>query len=388
MPLNAVFVRRRMEAWAQLPGNELVVVAPVPYFPKLPFSTLRAWEQFAEVPQAESPWGYNIYHPRYVVTPKFGMQFYGRWMARATLKLAQTLHQRHRFDVIDAHYVYPDGEAAIALGDALGLPVVLSGRGTDLTLYPTLSAIRPRIVDSLSRASHLVCVSNELRQVAQSLGVSNERVSVIGNGIDAALFQPIDKIKARNELGLPPDARLLLSVGQLKENKGFHILIEALLQLPALCQNQSARVGLLIVGEGPERGALEQLIKRLRLSDQVILVGAIAQDELPNWYAASDLFLLASAREGWPNVLCEAQAMGLPVVASRAWGIPEIVRNSDLGLLVPERSPAAFAMSIAQALQRPWDPAYIAKEGSNRTWSVVATEVDDVLKAARAAFVQ
>ena len=132
MPLNAVFVRRRMEECVALHRHELVVVAPVPYFPKLPFGTLKAWDQFSKVAEEESPWGYPIYHPRYLVTPKFGMRFYGRWMARATVTLAQTLHQRHRFDVIDAHYVYPDGEAAIALGDALGLPVVLSGRGTDL----------------------------------------------------------------------------------------------------------------------------------------------------------------------------------------------------------------------------------------------------------------
>ena len=388
MPLNAVFVRRRMEACAALHGHELVVVAPVPYFPKLPLGTLKAWDQFAQVAIEESPWGYPIYHPRYLVTPKFGMRYYGRWMARATIELVRRLHAQHQFDVIDAHYVYPDGEAAIAIGAALGLPVVLSSRGTDLNLYPTLPAIRPRIVGSLKRSAHLICVCDELRQVASSLGMPPERISVIGNGIDPQMFHPVDQGLARQALQLPREGRLLLSVGHLTERKGFHILIEALAQLTQLPQTGSAahdqgqNIKLVIVGDGPQRRDLEQLIARLKLSEQVILAGAVAQEKLPNWYGASDFFLLASSREGWPNVLCEAQAMGLPIVASRAWGIPEIVRNEALGILVPERSPNAFAKSIGEALVLNWDRQDIARKGLKRTWPVVASEVDAVLRAA------
>jgi teichuronic acid biosynthesis glycosyltransferase TuaC len=387
MPLNAVFVRRRMEACARLHEHELTVIAPVPYFPRLPFQTLKAWDQFARVPSFESPWGYPIYHPRYLVTPKFGMRFYGRSMATSSLDLARELHAKHRFDVIDGHYVYPDGEAAIALGKALNLPVVLSSRGTDLNLYPTLPAIRPRIVDSLWQSSHLICVCDELRQVALSLGIPESKTSVIGNGIDPEMFHPIEKSVARKVLNLPQDATLLMSVGHLTERKGFHILIEALAQLRADVQLQSQLVSsakLVIVGDGPQRAELTQLISRWQLQNHVIMAGAVAQENLPNWYGASDLFLLASSREGWPNVLCEAQAMGLPIVASRAWGIPEIVRNDGLGLLVPERSAKAFANSIRQAMAKGWDQRAISDAGLARTWPVVAKEVDQVLREAAA----
>ncbi|CAD5375219.1 Glycosyltransferase involved in cell wall bisynthesis [Rubrivivax sp. A210] len=381
MPLNAVFVRRRMEACARLCGHELTVVAPVPYFPRLPFKTAAAWDTFARVPAHESPWGYEIYHPRYLVTPKLGMRFYGRWMAAATMALVRRLHEQRRFDVIDAHYVYPDGEAAVALGAALGLPVVLSSRGTDLNLYPTLPAIRPRIVDTLERARHLVCVCDELRQVALGLGQPEAKVSVIGNGIDPEMFSPGDRQAARNRLGLPAQATLMLSVGHLTERKGFHILIESLVRLGASAP-QGQALKLVIVGGGPQRQELDELVARLGLAERVVFAGAVPQEALPQWYAACDLFLLASSREGWPNVLCEAQAMGLPIVASRAWGIPEIVRHAGLGLLVADRSAAAFADGIRQALHTDWDRQAIAREGAVRTWPVVAREVDGVLRRA------
>lgn len=382
MPLNAVFVRRRMEACARQHGHELTVIAPVPYFPRLPFPTAKAWDQFARVPLQESPWGYDIHHPRYLVTPKVGMRYYGRWMAAASMALARRLHAREQFDLIDAHYVYPDGEAAVALGAALGLPVVLSSRGTDLNLYPTIAAVRPRIVDSLSRAAHLICVCDELRQVALGLGTPRNKVSVIGNGIDPVMFKPRDQAEARRELGLPARGTLLLSVGHLTERKGFHILIESLAQLSREPDPPTGPLKLLIVGDGPQRAELTQLIDRLGLQERVLLAGAVAQDQLPPWYAASDFFLLASSREGWPNVLCEAQAMGLPIVASRAWGIPEIVRDASLGLLVDERSATAFASVLRQALSREWHRRAIATAGGQRTWPVVAREVDAVLRRA------
>ena len=384
MPLNAVFVRRRMEACARLFGHELTVVAPVPYYPRLPFRTAPAWDTFARVPLLEAPWGYDIHHPRYLVTPKVGMRYYGRWMAAASLELVRRLHEQRRFSVIDAHYVYPDGEAAVALGRALGLPVVLSSRGTDLNLYPTLAPIRPRIIDSLERSSHLICVCDELRQVALSLGTPAEKVSVIGNGIDPKMFFPRDIAQARRQLGLDEDATLMLSVGHLTARKGFHILIESLSRLFASASPGDPPLKLVIVGDGPQRQELQQLTAALRLGDRVVFAGAVAQEALPPWYAAADLFLLASSREGWPNVLCEAQAMGLPIVASRAWGIPEIVRHQGLGLLVQERAPGPFATAIRQALGQRWDRHAIAAEGALRTWPVVAAEVDAVLRRAAA----
>lgn len=379
MPLHGIFVRRRLEAWARRPGNAITVIAPVPYFPKLPFKTRPHWDRFARVPALEAPWGYDIHHPRHLVTPALGMRFYGRWMAQATLELARELHRKTPFDLIDGHYIYPDGEAAIALGRELKIPVVLSSRGTDLNLYPELPHIRPLLQDSLARAAHVICVCRELGRVASDLGVDAQRLSIIGNGIDAGRFQRQDAKAARQKLGLPQDVPLLLSVGHLTERKGFHLLIEAL----ALNSAAHPQAHLVIVGDGPQRAELQGLIARLGLGARVHLAGAIHQDELPPWYAAADLFLLASSREGWPNVLCEAQACGVPAVATNAWGIGEILHEPELGLLVQERSAPAIAQAMAQALSRPWNRTHIAEVGGRRTWDTVAEEVDRVFQSVR-----
>ena len=138
---------------------------------------------------------------------------------------------------------------------------------------------------------------------------------------------------------------------------------------------------LIIAGEGPERGRLEGLVSALGLGGRVRLPGAVHHEELPAWYQAADLFALASSREGWPNVLCEAQACGLPAVATRVWGIPEIIHSERLGVLVDDRSAEGLRTGLEAALSRPWDRALIESEGRARTWSRVAEELAAVFDA-------
>lgn len=370
-PLNAVFVRTRMERFTRRHGHRWTVVAPVPWFPRLPFKVSPAYDAFARTPAYEDPWGYPLYHPRYLVTPKVGMSRYGAWMAAGVRGLVRRLHARDPFDAIDGHYIYPDGTAAVELGKELGLPVVLSARGTDLNLYPSMPAIAPLIKANLDGCSHLVCVCNELKDVALGLGMPAARISVIGNGVDANRFSRGDRADSRRALGLPADATLVLSVGHMTERKGFHLLIEACARI------RPARPGLLLViaGDGPQRGELERLAEASGLGDGVRFAGAVRNESLPAWYQAADLFALASSREGWPNVLCEAQACGLPAVATRVWGIPEIVKDPSLGVLVAERSAEGLMAGLEEALARPWDRAHIEAVGRARTWDAVADEL-------------
>jgi len=170
-------------------------------------------------------------------------------------------------------------------------------------------------------------------------------------------------------------------VGHLTERKGFHLLIEALARLRATPPQGAEDTRLIIVGDGPQRAELHALVAALGLQGQVHFGGAQAQEALPTWYAAADLFLLASSREGWPNVMCEAQAMGLPAVASHVWGMAEILTDASLGILVKERSAAAFETALRQALVQPWDRTHIARVGGRRTWPIVAEEVDAVFRS-------
>jgi teichuronic acid biosynthesis glycosyltransferase TuaC len=275
--------------------------------------------------------------------------------------------------VIDGHYVYPDGTAAVRLGDELGLPVVLSARGTDLNLYPRLPGIAPLIRSNLAACDHLICVCDPLKQEALALGMPEGKISVIGNGVDTDRFRRGDRDAARERLGLPREATVILSVGHLTERKGFHLLVEACARLGR------DDVVVVVAGDGPERGALARLAGSCGLGHRARFPGAVWNEDLPNWYQAADLFALASSREGWPNVLCEAQACGLPAVATRAWGIPAIVRDEGLGVLVGERSVEGIRDGLEAALATTWDRERIESVGRSRTWDRVAEELDRVL---------
>lgn len=371
-PLNAVFVRNRMETFARRFGHELTVVAPVPYAPRWTGIISERYRTIAEVPYQEQLWGYPVYHPRYLVTPKMGMRLYGTWMTIGVRRLVHELHARQRFDVIDGHYVYPDGSAAVELGRELRLPVILSARGTDLNLFPKFPRIRSIITRTLTDCEHLICVCTELKNVALELGVPPSKVSVIGNGVDVARFKPCQQAHARQRLGLSRETRIVLSVGHMTRRKGFDLLIGAAARLAR------GDLQLILAGDGPERSALEAFARERGIADSVIFGGAIANSDLPDWYAAADLFALASSREGWPNVVCEAQAMGVPVVATSVWGIPEIINSPSLGILVQERTEQAFAQAFAAALDANWDRDHIARVGMRRTWDFVADELQSI----------
>ncbi len=371
-PHHAVFMRSRLEQYTRQYGHRWTVVAPVPYFPRLPFKLREVYDALARVPAFENQRGYPVYHPRYLVTPKVGMRHYGAWMTAGVRRLITRLHAEDPFDVVDGHYVYPDGTAAVQLGKELGLPVVLSARGTDLNLYPRLPGIANLIRSNLDSCRHLVCVSEGLRQEALKLGIPGDKVSVIGNGVDTGRFRRGDQREARKSLGLPLGATIILSVGHLTERKGFHLLIEA-------CSGLGRdNVHLVIAGDGPERRPLERLARTLNVGDRVRFPGAVRNDDLPAHYQAADLFALASSREGWPNVLCEAQACGLPAVATKVWGIPEIVRQEALGLLVHERSVEGMRAGLEAALSRAWDHDFIASVGGLRSWEHVANELEPI----------
>ena len=376
-PVHGIFVRNRMENFVARYGFDWTVLAPVPFYPRIRYAPRDIYRLYSSVPVLEDPWGYPIHHPRYLVTPKLGMRFYGAWMARAVRRTVTAIHRQRPIDLIDCHYVYPDGTAGIQMGKILGVPVLLSARGTDLNLFPGLRAIRPRIQSNLEACQHLICVCSDLRAKAVELGTAPDKISVIGNGVDAQRFRRGDAVEARRKLGLPPGGKMILSVGHLTARKGFDLVLEAFASLA-----RHPDLLLAIAGDGEERGRLELRAAELGIAGRVSFPGAVLNEDLPDWYSAADLFVLASSREGFPNVLCEAQAMGLPVVATRVWGVPEIVEDPALGILVEERSAKALAAALEQALQTPWDRRRIEEWGRCRTWDQVSEKLLPVFQRA------
>ena len=374
-PNFAVFVKNRMAAVNRRDDVEVRVVAPVPWFPKNMPGNGR-WQQLAQIPASEVIDDLPVSHPRYLVTPKVGMTCYGYSMFRGSLKTVEAIYQQWPFDLIDAHYIYPDGLAAVMLGKRLNVPVVLSARGTDMNLYPQLCWVRPLVKKVLHQATGLVSVCQSLADLMVDNGADPKKITVIPNGVDLANFKPQELSVARTELGLNLDDKILLSVGGLIERKGHHLLIDA---VKILQQQQKLDFKTYIVGQGAEYKNLYQQIAEAGLHEQITLVGEVDNKKLGSWYSAADLFFLGSSREGWPNVVSEALACGTPVIATAVNGIPEIIISDDYGVVV-ERNSQAFAGAIELAFNMRWNRQLIASYGSQRTWDIVADEVENTFR--------
>ncbi len=347
-PNHGVFVENRLRHL--LASNEATstVVAPVPYFPSSR-PCFGEWARYAATPRSETRNGIAVLHPRYPQIPKIGMSAAPLLMYRAMVPvLRRLLDAGNRFDVIDAHYFYPDGVVATWLGRRFGLPVVVTARGSDITQLPAYAIPRRMVRGAIAQSDAMITVSAALKDDLVALGAPPGKVTVLRNGVDTTLFRPpADRDAARQALGLT--RKTLISVGLLIDRKGHHRTIEAMTKLPDF--------DLLIAGEGPERDRLTALIARLGLTGRVRLLGARPHAELPAFYGAADASVLASSREGWANVLLESMACGTPVVASNIPGNPEVVRTRAAGVIVPENTPDGIAAGVRTLFDPPPDRA-------------------------------
>ena len=335
-PIHGVFVENRLRRLVATGTIESRVVAPVPWFPS-GLSAFGRYGAFARVPRREERHGLALYHPRFAAIPKVGMALSPDLMARgARRSVLHLIESGYDFDIIDAHYFYPDGVAAALLAESLRKPLVITARGSDVNLFPHYRAARRRILWAAGRAAHIITVSAALQRRLIELGVPEEKITVIRNGVDLEIFAPQDRAACRRALGLQGPS--LLMVGSLVALKGHRLVIEALAGLPDW--------SLMIAGEGPERGALERQVKRLDLSRRVRFLGTLAHEALPRLYSAADLLVLASSSEGIANVLLESMACGTPVVTTAAGGCAEVVTCSDAGTVLTERSPQALREAI------------------------------------------
>ncbi len=335
-PGHGIFVETRLRHLVASGQVDSRVVAPVPWFP-LRHARFGDYAQFAKVPASEARHGISVQHPRYLAIPKIGMNLAPSLLAAgARASVARLLDEGFDFDLIDAHYFYPDGVAAAILSKYFNKPLVITARGSDITQLPSYRLPRKMIQWAARRADGVITVCNALRDEVVSLGVDAARVVSLRNGVDLQLFRPVEREEVRARLGL--DGFTLLAVGHLVPVKAQELAVAALAKLPD--------VRLLIAGDGPNRAMLEQLARDLGVAERLTMLGAVPQAGLRDYYGAADALVLPSEREGWANVLLEAMACGTPVIASRVWGTPEVVAAPEAGLLMAERSAQGVADAV------------------------------------------
>lgn len=363
-PAHGIFVQQRLAKLVATGRVEARVIAPVPWFPSAN-PRFGRYAEFARVPPRDSRAGLEVAHPRYPLIPAVGMTVAPLGLASAIVREATRLRASgFDFDLIDAHYYYPDGVAAALAARRLGRPLVITARGTDISLVPSYRLPRRMVLWASRVAAHSISVCEALRAEMIAIGMDPARVTTLRNGVDLQRFVPVDRAEARQRIGAAP-GRLLVSVGLLTERKSHDILIRALPALPGATA--------IIVGRGEQEGPLRELARALGVADRVRLEGEVAQTELKYFYSAADAMVLSSSREGWANVLLEAMACGTRVVASNVWGTPEVVARPEAGELMDTRTPEGLVGALARVEARTEDRAATRTYAEQFSWDATTS---------------
>ena len=285
----------------------------------------------------------------------------------------------HRYQALIGSWGFPDAVATSLIGRLRGTPVLMKFHGTDVNDYLNVPSKRWQIIKAVQNSHAVMCASAALGARLVQAGAASQRISVIYNGVDSARFFPMRSTANREVLGLPDDAKLLLFIGNLKPSKGCVDLLDAFIHVAAT----QPQLHLVFIGDGAARGTLTQRAASRGLTARVHLVGKIEHPHLPAWFAACDLFCLPSHNEGVPNVVLEAMACGVPVLATQVGGIPEVVPDFA-GVLVPAQDSPALQAALRAALLRTWDAARIAEHARSFSWQSNIDRVMDLLNATAA----
>jgi teichuronic acid biosynthesis glycosyltransferase TuaC len=356
-PTSSPFNRQQFAALSRLCDVELL--ATIPWFPGA--TAFAKWSnagRLASVPDRDHVDGIPVRHPRFAYLPRIGGGLSGPLYAASLAPVV--LPYRGRVDAVLGAWAYPDGFASVVIAEMLGVPAVIKLHGSDINVLSQLPATRQRLKWALARARRIVAVSRPLAERAAELGARADRIDVVPNGIDREVFYPRDKAEARRQLGLAPDARVVLYVGHVTEQKGAFDLVRAFAASDAL---RGAK--LVLVGDGAGVVGCRELARSTGVAAE--LVGAQPHAAIPTWLAACDLLCLPSWNEGMPNVVLESLASGRPVVASDVGGISEVLRPGS-GELVSPRNPQALSGALERTLAARYDPHAVSRSLDRPSW--------------------
>ena len=252
--------------------------------------------------------------------------------------------RKRDFSVVVGHFIYPTAIIAGLAARVSGRPLVLVVHGTDIKSARDSGLLARKTRDAVARACLVIAVSENLAGQVRDLG-TNVPVAVCHMGVDTRLFRPVPG--SREKLGLDPDERIAIYVGNLIPRKNVALLIEAfsrVLATPGVCDR------VVVIGNGPLRADLHDQVTTLGLADKVTFVDQLPHEELPAWMSAADLFVLPSLYEGLGLVLLEALACGTPTAGPRVGGVPDIV-DDTVGALYARGDTESLAEAMRLVLE-------------------------------------
>jgi len=365
-PRHGIFVKNRLRHLDMIPGVRRTVIAPRPYFPFMGLLKGSRFATYAQIPpqEEENDGNVRVFHPGYFTLPGTGLIDPVAAMVKSAENVLNDLYTSPReIDLIDGHYLYPDGVAAYELAKKLDKPLVLTARGSDVNVWMHEPHAHGRIMEALHFARKIICVSEALRQELIGYGIEEDKLVVLRNGVDQKLFKPAsDTVKKDG---------YFLSVGNLVPLKGHALTLKALAGLPD--------EKLVIIGDGDLKKPLRKLSQTLGIADRVSFIAHADQAKLVHHYQGAKATILMSAMEGLPNVVLESLACGIPVIATNVGGIPEVVNDRN-GILLTERSEKALSQALQDFSTKQWHQKKIAATVKDFDWNKVANDLYILLR--------
>lgn len=283
------------------------------------------------------------------------------------------------FDVCFGSWLYPDADALRMISRLKKIALVTMALGTDVNAGLFRPVTRAGTLRVLNAARTNILVSNSLKETVIAEGVSRETTEVIYTGVDRQKFKILPRQAAREQLELSQNDKIVLFVGSLITTKGCFELVNAIAQID---KDRTMDIRLFIVGHGEQRPQLVEAVQALGISQCVMFVGTVIPEELGVWYAAADCFCLPSYREGVPNVVLEALACGIPVVATNVGGIPEILQDA-CGALIQPQNTSELVGAIRRTLARDFNHEAIASSVSAFNWDDTVSKIIQCLNDAK-----
>lgn len=370
-PAFGKFVANQMRGVAATGEVDLTMVSPIGV-PPWPLSRSPRYRKLEELPAESDCDGIRVLHPRFTLIPKLGGDSNPARIAKAVLPLARDLHARQPFDVVDAQFFFPDGPAAALVAEALGLPLAIKARGSDIHYWGQRPKALAQMLRAAAQAGRVLAVSHALRRDMIALGMPGDRISVHYTGLDRERFHPMERKAARAlisaipELGIWAEGPLLVVPGALIAIKGQRLAVAALEHLP--------EAHLALAGVGEDEAALRLFAQGRGLGDRVQFLGQVSHDLLPQLLSAADVVVLPSEREGLANVWIEALACGAPLVIPDVGGAREVVDGPSAGRIAA-RDPTAIAAAVADLLGDPPSQEAVAANAERFSWDANANEL-------------
>lgn len=374
-PISSSFVKSQVE-YIKNHFGRVYVIALSPWVPKFlsRFSFMDSkgrWDGYAEDYSYDNV---EVYFAKPLALP---FDFSRRRRGDDSLKSAVRVIEKNKidFDLIHAHFTMPSGYVGARLKEAYGKRLILTVHEDREWFHREMASKDDKILYAWKSSDRIIRVNRADLKEFERIGIERSKLVYLPNGFSPRLFEPVDKRKAREVLGLPQNKKILVNIAALQPYKGQKYLIRAMKRV----STEREDVLLYIVGKGSEKDHLQKEIDRCGLCDSVVLAGGDKPaQEIALWMNSCDIFVLSSLSESFGIVQIEAMACGKPVVATHNGGSEELILDKRLGILVEPKDPQGLADAILSGLDIDWDIQHILDYASQFRWERLAKNTTEL----------